>query len=97
MTILIILLITIFSVWGWMIAKSGRGQIPFASELEEPADGYTESVCRNCGGKMFSIKVTDIEPLGVIKRSITEVICQICGKTAFKTFNSYRENDTTLH
>lgn len=91
MTLLIIALIIIFVVWAAVIAKTGRGQIPFSSEAEAPADGYTDTVCKKCGGGLFSVRVTELEPLGAIRRSFTEVICQICGKTAFKTFNSYRE------
>jgi ribosomal protein L37E len=99
MTILIIALIIAFSVWGYLIVKTGKGQIPFASELEEPADGYTDSVCRKCGGTSFSIRTTGLLSLGAIERSMTEVICQMCGETVFKTYNSYKEktDEPTLH
>lgn len=96
MLIFTIIVIIAFGIWAAIIAGLifKRNELPtLYGDMEPPADGYTDTTCRKCGGKLFSIRVTDIAPLGAIRRSVTEVICQICGKTAFKTFNSYREKN----
>jgi len=93
MTVLIIIGIAItLLIVGFRFSLTLGGRNSFSAKIGDSSDGLTDLRCRKCGGNNFTTRTTDLNPLGVIRRSMTETVCQMCGEIMFKSYNSYREN-----
>lgn len=104
MLIIVIILIVVIVFGVGISIKLSLGKNSFSAEIgDASSDGYTDSMCGKCGGNSFAVRTFDLNPLGIIHRSVTETVCRSCGEVVFKTFNSFRDKqkeedgESTIH
>lgn len=91
MFIIVIILIVVVVFGIGISVKLSLGNKSFSADFGEVSDGYTDIGCKKCGGDSFITRTIDLNPLGVINRTVTETVCKSCGEVVFKSYNSYRE------
>lgn len=91
MLIIVIILIVVV-VFGIGISfKLSLGNKSFSADFGEVSDGFTDTTCPKCGENSFITRTLDLNPLGIINRTVTETVCRSCGEIVFKSFNSHRQ------
>lgn len=92
MTIMFIITIAVLLLlFGFSFKLTLGGKNSLSAEIGDSTDGFTEVSCRKCGGNNFGIRTTELTPLGVVRRTLTESVCQMCGSISYMTYNTFRE------